>query len=49
MKKVRKTEPDLFVINQKPTAEELKALREFVIEYRKKQALLKSNKRRKAA
>ncbi|MBX3163774.1 MAG: hypothetical protein KF900_04790 [Bacteroidetes bacterium] len=49
MKRTRKTEPDLFVVNQKLTAKEVKELSDFIKEHRKKQALLKPKKHRKAA
>ncbi len=48
MKKKLSKEPDLYVINEKPTEKELQELREFIEEYKKKKAL-KKVKHRKAA
>ncbi len=47
MKRKLSTEPDLYVVNKKPTEQELKELSEFIKEYKRKQALKK--KHRKAA
>ena len=44
MKKKLSKEPDLYVINKKPTEKELQEFREFIEEYKKKKA-----KHRKAA
>ena len=48
MKRKLSTEPDLYVINIKPTEKELQELRDFIIEYKRKMAL-KKTKHRKAA
>ncbi|MCC6180420.1 MAG: hypothetical protein IT237_01160 [Bacteroidia bacterium] len=47
MKRKVTIEPDLSVINKKPTKKEIEELREFIKEYKKNQALNK--KHRKAA
>lgn len=44
MKKKIKVEPDLYVVNEKPTAYELQELREFIEEYKKKQTKRKTNR-----
>jgi hypothetical protein len=48
MKRKQSTEPDLYVINKKPTKKEIQELRDFIAVYKNKQAL-KSSKARKAA
>ena len=48
MKRRQSTEPDLYVINKKPTKKEIQELRDFIAEYKKKQTL-KNTKQRKAA
>lgn len=48
MKRKVSIEPDLYVINKKPTKKEIEELREFIKEHKKKQAL-KNTKHRKAA
>ncbi len=47
MKRKQSTEPDMYVINKKPTEKELQEFAEFVKEYKRRQALKKKN--RKAA
>jgi hypothetical protein len=47
MKRKQSTEPDLYVVNKKPTEKELAELFEFIKEYKRKQVLKK--KHRKAA
>lgn len=48
MKKKLFNEPDLYVINKKPTKKEIQELRDFIKEYKRKQAL-KKKRLRKAA
>lgn len=48
MKRRQSTEPDLYVVNKKPTKKEIQELRDFIIDYKKKEALKKA-KHRKAA
>jgi hypothetical protein len=48
MKKKVVIEPDLYVINKKPTKKEIQEFRDFINAYKKKQAL-KAAKHRKAA
>jgi len=48
MKRKISIEPDLYVINKKPTKKEIEELKDFINEYKKKQAL-KTTKHRKAA
>jgi hypothetical protein len=48
MKKKVIIEPDLYVINKKPTKKEIQEFRDFINVYKKKQAL-KAAKHRKAA
>jgi hypothetical protein len=48
MKRKQSTEPDLHVINKKPTKKEIQELRDFIAVYKNKQAL-KSSKTCKAA
>lgn len=47
MKRRQSTEPDLFVVNRKLTAQEAKEISEFIKEHKRKQAIKK--KHRKAA
>lgn len=49
MKRKQSTEPDLYVVNKKPTKQELKELSEFIEEYKRKKALDKKKRQRKAA
>ena len=44
MKRRKSTEPDLYVINQKPTKQELKELRTFIEEHQRKQAAKKMHR-----
>ena len=48
MKRKQSAEPDLVVINKKPTKKEIQELRDFISEYKKKQ-VLKVAKHKKAA
>lgn len=48
MKRKVSIEPDLYVINKKPTQKEIQELKDFINEYKRKQAL-KTLKDRKAA
>ena len=48
MKRKTIAEPDLYVVNEKPTKKEIQELRDFITEYKKKEAL-KKTKHRKAA
>ena len=48
MKRKQSIEPDLYVVNKKPTKKEIEELRAFIIEHKKKEAL-KKTKHRKAA
>jgi hypothetical protein len=48
MKRKVSIEPDLYVINKKPTKKEIQELRDFINEYKKKHSL-KAIKHRKAA
>ena len=48
MKRKQSTEPDLYVINKKPTKKENQEFSKFIEEYKRKQAL-KKVKHRKAA
>ncbi len=48
MKRKVSIEPDLYVINKKPTKKEIQEFKDFIDEYKKKQAL-KAIKHRKAA
>ena len=48
MKKKVEIEPDLYVINKKPTKKEIQEFRDFINAYKKKQAL-KAAKHRKAS
>ncbi len=48
MKRKVLIEPDLYVINKKPSKKEIQELREFINAYKKKQAI-KAAKHRKAA
>ncbi|MGB3947308.1 MAG: hypothetical protein WBM13_04960 [Bacteroidia bacterium] len=48
MKRKISIEPDLYVINKKPTKKEIEELKKFITEYKKKQAE-KTAKSRKAA
>jgi hypothetical protein len=45
MKRRESKEPDLYVVNKKPTEKELKELSEFIKEYKRKQELKKKHKR----
>ena len=47
MKKIQSTEPDLYVVNEKPTKKEIQELREFIEEYKRKHP--KKSKHKKAA
>lgn len=45
MKRKQSTEPDLYVVNKKPTEKELEELSEFIKEYKRKQALKKKHQK----
>jgi hypothetical protein len=47
MKRIKSKEPDLYVVNKKPTEKELREFSEFIKAYKRKQELKK--KHRKAA
>ena len=48
MKRKQSTEPDLYVINKKPTEKELEAISSIIKEYKSKEALKKKNNKAKA-
>jgi hypothetical protein len=48
MKRKQSTEPDLYVINKKPTEKDLEEITAFIKDYKRKQALKKRNRKKTA-